>query len=388
VDGVEATAIQAALLVSSGQATISPANSAYPDLPAGAQANNSTDFQVTLSPIQACGGLLELELSLVYSYNGGSSHGTAILPLPAVLTARQRIQTYSYPGAPIIIPDKPPGTGQNPLTLVAIPVSFPYPIRHLSLTVSINHPRPADLQFWLQNESGTTILLANKRGGNALGFSNLTFDDDAAVSIATIGNPPSTQALSGTFRPETPLASLVDNNPSTGVWTLQVLDTQNNTFSGLLTAASINATYQLCGVVDPPPRLSIQSFTWQEVPGKSNLNGILEAGEEATLEVILQNENTSAVARNLTVQLEALSDQIAVDQANSAYPNIGDGVSGINHDLFQAGVLSTSACGQDLPFLLQASFNYDNGSGLIPGSQTILNVCMKTWLPLLKRFSP
>ena len=387
--GKDASAIGATLLASAGLATISQPISNYPDLPAGVALNNLTDFQVALSPSQACGGLLQLQLNLSYSYNAGTAHGTAILPLPPLLTARQRVQTYSYPGAPVSIPDKPPGSGQLPPTPVLIPVSFPYPPYHLSASVSITHPRASDLQLWLENPAGTTIQLVKNRGGNAPGFSNLTFDDNAAVSIATISNPPSSQPLNGTFRPENPLENLLDGNPPSGAWTLQALDTQNS-LSGLLTAASLQAEYRLCGVVDPPPRLSIYSVDWQETPGFSDMDGILEAGEKATLKVVLQNDNIAAAATHLSVRLEPLSNQTTLVQgaSTSSYPNIGDGVSGVNHELYQVNVLSTSACGQDLPFVLQASFQYDNGSGPVSGWQSIPHICQKTWLPLLKKVSP
>ncbi len=378
--GNDAAGIQATLEVSSGNATVTQAASDYPDMLSDTSADNLTPFQVSISPGQACGGPMQFHLRVTYSYHNGTSHDTLYLPLPTFLTARERIQTYSFAGLPVAVIDKPASGQAPPPALVPIPVNFPYPPVHLSASISSDHPRPSDLVLSLFRRADLSILLSNRRGGSADGFANLTFDDNAAASISTVNNPANGVPLSGTFSPEQPLANLLDGTVSNANWNLQAADIVNQQ-SGSITAASLTATYQICGIVDPPPYLWIDSITWQEVPGESNENGALEEGESVYLSVTLRDNNVSAPASGMSVQLSDPTGQIQVLQGESSYPTVGDGALGANQVLFKAKVLSTSPCGQDLPFQLNASFNYDQGEGSTPGSQELTHLCHAAWVP-------
>ena len=389
--GQTATVVQATLQVGSGLASITQPTSAYSDLPPGGVSPNLVPFTLTVSPSQACGSLLQLQLSLDYTFESGGEtvQETEILPLPALFTARLRTQTYSYTGSPKTIYDPPPVGQAPPPTILPIYLDFPSPPLRITASVSLTHPRPADLVLSLQRGSGQAVTLASKRGGTASGFDHLIFDDNASLSITTQSNPPAGALLTGTYRPETPLANLLDGSPATGSWALRVSDTKtlNN---GSFDSASLSMTYQLCGVLDPPPQLSIASISWQEVPGSSNQDGLLDPGETANLDITLQNNNLSAPATDLTVHLADLSGLLQVIQGTSPYPGIGDGARGANQIQFTVLVLGSHPCGDDLPFKLQASYTYDQGTGSTPGAQALTHFlsCQKEWLPLLKNLSP
>ena len=75
----------------------------------------------------------------------------------------------------------------------------------------------------LQAPDGTQVTLAKLRGGSGQNYQNTTFTDTASTPIAS-----GTAPFSGTYQPETKLASLAGKNAS-GIWTLLV----ENTASGV-----------------------------------------------------------------------------------------------------------------------------------------------------------
>ncbi|MBC8106257.1 MAG: proprotein convertase P-domain-containing protein [Anaerolineae bacterium] len=105
-------------------------------------------------------------------------------------------------------------------------------INNLTVKLNITHTFDGDLVISLISPIGTTVTLANRRGGTGENFVNTVFDDAAATSIVA-GTPPYT----GSFRPETPLSALNGQNAN-GTWTLRVQDAAT-TDTGSLTGWSI-----------------------------------------------------------------------------------------------------------------------------------------------------
>ncbi len=90
-----------------------------------------------------------------------------------------------------------------------------------SVTVTIGdltHTFDGDLDIFLISPSGTRVELSTDNGGAGDNFINTVFADSAATAI-TAGVAPFT----GSFRPETPLAALIGENPN-GVWILEIGD--------------------------------------------------------------------------------------------------------------------------------------------------------------------
>ncbi len=116
-------------------------------------------------------------------------------------------------------------------------------ISNITVNVSIQHARSRDLILTLIAPDGTSVLLAQNRGGNtANAYNNTTFSDSGSLSIST-ATPPFTPGTTNiSYRPEplpagNALSKLIGKNPN-GQWTLQIQDTVAGT-GGNLTSASI-----------------------------------------------------------------------------------------------------------------------------------------------------
>jgi subtilisin-like proprotein convertase family protein len=90
----------------------------------------------------------------------------------------------------------------------------------IDVLLALTHSFDFDLVMTLIAPDGRRILLASHRGGTGDNYSNTTFDDQAALSIAD-GSAP----FAGSFRPEQTLAQLAGMNAN-GLWTLEINDTE------------------------------------------------------------------------------------------------------------------------------------------------------------------
>ena len=132
-----------------------------------------------------------------------------LLALPSTVAAI----TYTSTDVPKAIPDNNPIGASSTIT-----VTDSLTISDVNVTLNITHPFDADLDIFLISPTAVTIELSTDNGSSGDNYSNTTFDDSAATPI-TGGTAP----FGGSFRPESPLASLNGSN-SLGVWTLRVVD--------------------------------------------------------------------------------------------------------------------------------------------------------------------
>lgn len=95
----------------------------------------------------------------------------------------------------------------------------------VEVTLDITHSFVSDLDVYLVSPSGREVELFTGVGGQYNDFHDLTLDDDAARSIATIIDdlPPEGSPYSGTWRPEGLLSDFVGED-AIGIWTLEVRD--------------------------------------------------------------------------------------------------------------------------------------------------------------------
>ncbi|MBD2111282.1 MULTISPECIES: proprotein convertase P-domain-containing protein [Cyanophyceae] len=96
--------------------------------------------------------------------------------------------------------------------------NIPGSLQRISVTLDLVHTYTSDLRISLSAPSGASVLLVGNAGGNGDNFFDTTFDDGAGIVISE-GIAP----FQGTFRPQQPLAPLLDSNPN-GTWTLQIQD--------------------------------------------------------------------------------------------------------------------------------------------------------------------
>jgi subtilisin-like proprotein convertase family protein len=91
-------------------------------------------------------------------------------------------------------------------------------ITKITVKLNLNHTYDSDLKITLKSPAGTTVLLANRRGGSGDNYTNTVFDSSAATSIASGFAP-----FSGTYRPEQSLTAFNGQNAS-GTWSLIIQD--------------------------------------------------------------------------------------------------------------------------------------------------------------------
>jgi subtilisin-like proprotein convertase family protein len=99
-------------------------------------------------------------------------------------------------------------------------------ITDVTVRLYLTHTYDADLRLWLISPDGTSVLLANQRGGSGDNYGNTcasgTVFDDAAATFIYNGTPP----FAGTYRPEQPLSTFLGKSGTAinGDWTLRVDD--------------------------------------------------------------------------------------------------------------------------------------------------------------------
>jgi subtilisin-like proprotein convertase family protein len=118
--------------------------------------------------------------------------------------------------------------------------------------VRLTHTFNEDLAINLVSPAGTVVALASGRGESSDGYGSgapscsgslVLFDDlfPTPISTTTTTPPPSGTPITGSFKPDQPLASF-NTGPARGVWTLLVSDGPTAD-TGALNAASLTVTY-------------------------------------------------------------------------------------------------------------------------------------------------
>ena len=111
-----------------------------------------------------------------------------------------------------------------------------------NVTVTIDHPLDSDLVLTLVGPNNSSVILSNRRGGaSGRNYTFTTFDDQASTKISN-----GTAPFTGSFQPETSLATAFGGMNPNGTWTLLVQDSAGNNVGTLvswyLTLTTRNAT--------------------------------------------------------------------------------------------------------------------------------------------------
>ena len=231
-----ATGVSAVLSTSTPGVTVSQATSPYPDIPASAIRTNATAFKVQTSPSFACGTNIQLSLG-VSTANGGNFS----LPFTIASGGAASPVIRSSADTPKAIPDL--GSTES---VVAVS-GFSGQVAKVVAKVHITHTYDRDLRLILIGPDGTSVLLADRRGGNGDGYgtscSSFTVFDDAASTAIGSGTAP----FAGSFRPEQPLSvfSGVSAAGVNGNWRLHVSDSEGLDV-GTLQCWTLEVTPQAC----------------------------------------------------------------------------------------------------------------------------------------------
>lgn len=259
--GAVAAAISATLTSSNAGVVVLSGVSTYPDLPAGAQAANSTPFVVQLEPDAACGPRLALTLTI--TYQDSVQRLTALEYSLPTGTVSSTSLAFQYTGPVIPIPDfnTEPMTATAVINVTGVPGRIGRMLFSIdgasctksqgATTVGVDHSYVSDLIFILRNPDGTNATVIEKVGGDGNNFCNTVLDDDADTSIQSLD---STKApFSGVYRPNQPL-EVFDALESNGAWELGVAD-QYHGDTGNLRAFSLQVWPISCAVVPDSPLL-------------------------------------------------------------------------------------------------------------------------------------
>lgn len=136
-------------------------------------------------------------------------------------------------------------TAANVTVTSEIVIPFDFPITDVNVSLDITHTWNGDLIISLISPDNTTVVLANRRGGNGDNYTNTVFDQQAGTPIAA-GAPPFT----GSFIPDGDL-SVLNGTQSAGTWILQVQDVASGD-GGTVNAFGL----EICGL----PALSVNEF--------------------------------------------------------------------------------------------------------------------------------
>lgn len=154
------------------------------------------------------------------------------------------------PAPPVTPPPAPPTGGTrtsfpttaaprtiNDFTTVTMPITIAsdLSITDVDVTINLTHSYVGDLSLRLIGPDGTSVLLANRRGGSGQNYASTLFSDQAATSITSAAAP-----FSGTLRPEGRLSAF-DGRNARGTWLLSVSD-HAYFDTGRLTAFTLHIT--------------------------------------------------------------------------------------------------------------------------------------------------
>jgi subtilisin-like proprotein convertase family protein/subtilisin family serine protease len=208
-----------------GDLSFSQTDSAYPDITAESEEDNTTAYEGTLAGSAACGVDATGVLSLT-SDEGGAQTVPVTIPTgrPGPPTTHTRTQTLA-------IPDDNAG---GVVSSLVVPVSGR--IKDIDVRINgIDHSFVGDLKVELTSPDNlTTVRLIEHVGGPNNGGDDLTntvFDDEAAT---TIGSGGSAAPYTGSFRPQGDQLSRLDGKEQQGTWKLRVSDRFENDTGSLL----------------------------------------------------------------------------------------------------------------------------------------------------------
>lgn len=217
-----ATNIMGTLSTTTPMVMITTNQSAYPDIPSGGNALNTTDFVVVIDPAFTCGDPIDFNLHVTYDEDTDGPLSTDIgfsMGTGAPVGADMSIS----PGLAII-------DNTTVMSSMTITGSGATVTANFNVDVDITHTFIGDLLIDLESPDGTVVRLHNGTGG--------TTDD-------IVGNYP------GTLTPAEPLSAFIGDQLD-GMWTLTIEDTATQD-QGTLNSWAIHdvSGYDCESAVDP-----------------------------------------------------------------------------------------------------------------------------------------
>jgi subtilisin-like proprotein convertase family protein len=222
-------------------------------------------------------------------------------------------------------------------------------IQDLDIEVVIEHPRVSDLKLYIRDSQGTEVPLSINRGGSGENFTGTIFDDEAGTAIYN-----GTAPFTGRYKPEWPL-SVFDGRHANGNWILTVIDDVPGV-TGTVLEWSLRPTYSeySCGTELNFASASAAAETCTGTGGGKD-DGIIDAGEEVTLQISLLNNGSTSV-NQVSGHLTSNSPFVTILDADSSFTDILPSQTGTsNAPHFKIKVSPDATCGSSLEMSLHVN---------------------------------
>jgi subtilisin-like proprotein convertase family protein len=254
-------------------------------------------------------------------------------------TGKNVSPSYPSSGPPVAIPDATPAGATS-----TIVVTDTQTVLDVKVTVNLTHTFDGDLSLALVAPNGTVVALAERRGSSGDNFTNTTFDDAAATSIAAGAAP-----FTGSFRPESPLSAATGISAA-GNWQLRVVD-RASTDIGTIDNWTLTLRFPAaaCG---PHAKYRAHALAADQCSsgGAGSGNGVWDAGETVDVPVTLENDGTVALT-GVTATLVPTTAGVTMAIPTASYPNLAiGGAASSNAPHFRAALPASSLCGGTVGF--------------------------------------
>lgn len=232
--------------------TMIQATSAYAAIAAGGLGTNVVPFRYQVAKSVPCATMLTFSVAMITT--NGIATDTFVRTVGRFGYGAPQTGTFESVDVPMFIADLAMST--STLTIASGGI-----VDDINVSVRINHSWDGDLQIYLRHPDGTSVMLADQRGGGGANFGTgdcvcaayTVFDDGADTPISS-GLPP----FEGTYRPDGVLSNF-NGNELAGVWRLQIYDTWS-TDSGTCLCWSVRAVYRpsesTCEIFNHAPVIS------------------------------------------------------------------------------------------------------------------------------------
>jgi subtilisin-like proprotein convertase family protein len=265
----------------------------YGDIAAGSTTARGIPFTVPAAAV--CGSQLPVSVAITSSLGTVTKTFSLQIGRPVVTINA----SYATGNIAVPIPD---------VSSVDIPISVTDvgAVADINVRVRLNHTFDGDLSIALISPDGTSVALANNRGGAGDNYGSgsndcsgvpTVFDDSATTAIGA-----GTAPFAGSFRPDTPLSAF-NGKGVAGTWILRVSDgfALDTGTVGCVTLDIARQRFACCGVAGTPEIQAAPPVTLANescMPG----NGAPDPDETVTINFPLSNvgtDNTSNLVATL-----------------------------------------------------------------------------------------
>lgn len=294
------TGVAASLTATGGVVVGGPSATWATPFAAATDASAQSPLAVTVPADHACGEPLALNLQIT------TDQGPQALTVSIPTGGPGALASPNSADVPKSIPDNSAVGATSTLA-----VATPGLVNDLNVRIaSITHTFDADLVITLTAPDGTTVLLANQRGGSANNFTSTVFDDSAATDISG-GSAPFT----GSFRPEQPL-SVLRGRPVAGTWKLKVVDTALAD-TGSIASWGLDARPAACSTSAPAPPAATTGSASVSGPASVTLAGTVDPRGTPTDAGFQYGTGTSYGSQSTPTAAGSASGAAAVSQVVS-----------------------------------------------------------------------